>query len=67
MLNRQKPCSPFPVSTYTIQILNELPTDKDIIRFYNIDCYAQHTWKTTGFWKNVFLSVLHYQTSVEAP
>jgi len=52
-----------------IHVLNELPTNKDILRYHKIMlCYAIHTTtrKKQVFWKKIFLSVLHDQTSVES-
>ena len=41
---------------YIIQVLNYLPTDKNILRYHTIDCYALHTSTTrkTGFRKFSF-------------
>ena len=69
LLNRESVTRAFLIPTDIIQVLNVLPTVKDIIIKVPQDRpYAQHTStkKPNRFWKIFFLSDLHNQTPVES-
>jgi len=61
LLKREKRYKAFQRSTYIMQVLNELPTDK---RYHKIHISTKR--KIQVFLPNFFLEVLHDQTSVES-